>query len=167
MPQTISRMAVSTCSMRRGYDILTLNHDVFVSSCVPLAMRLTFCRPHYRTHLRTGSHHTNDLHFYGRRRLSPLRRVSPNRILTYPDNLISIPHHKPSVCSEQLLSVTICTQEETEVSVITLEDQAAQLKDCGTATTPQLRNCSVVSKYTLVQERVLTSERDQLANNQN
>lgn len=55
---------------------------------------------HYRTHLRTGSHHTNDLHFYGRRRLSALRRVSPNQILTYPNNLISIPHHKPSVCSE-------------------------------------------------------------------
>jgi len=34
------------------------------------------------------------------------------------------------------IAVTICTQEETGVSVITLEDQAAQLKDCGTATTP-------------------------------
>ena len=32
--------------------------------------------------------------------------------------------------------VTICTQEKTGVSVITLEDQAAQLKDCGTATAP-------------------------------
>jgi hypothetical protein len=44
-------MAVSTCSMRQGYDILSLNHDVFVSSCVPLAMRLTFCRQHTIGHI--------------------------------------------------------------------------------------------------------------------
>jgi hypothetical protein len=62
-------------------------------------------------------------------------------------------------------AVTIYTQEETGVSVITLEDQAAQLKDCGTATTPQSRDCLVVSKYTLYPERVLSSEQYQLANN--
>lgn len=44
-------MAVSTCSMRQGYDILSLNHDVFVSSCVPLAIRLTFCRQHTIGHI--------------------------------------------------------------------------------------------------------------------
>jgi hypothetical protein len=41
-----------------------------------------------------------------------------------------------SLCAVNEPVVTIYTQEETGVSVITLEDQAAQLKNYGTATTP-------------------------------